>query len=257
MTDAPKDSPLSEARSTGVGSDVSRRWQREKVDPVTQQVIGGALHAIAKEMAELLYRMAYSSIMRESRDIGAGILDFHGRQICESDSTPMHCGSLPAYVRGIEAKHRGQYQPGDVLLHALPIFHVHGLFVALNVAFLNVSKIIWHDRFDVERIVADLPKASVLMGVPTFYTRLLGRPELDSELCRNMRLFVAGSAPLLAETHDAFAQRTGHGEFRAIAASFCTGWDAGCGACANPKPLPCRRFSPGRSRSALPVTPRS
>ena len=120
MTDAPKDGPLSQARSTGVGSDVSRRWQRENVDPVTQQVIGGALHAIAKEMAELLYRMAYSSIMRESRDIGAGILDFHGRQICESDSTPMHCGSLPAYVRGIEAKHRGQYQPGDVLLHNHP-----------------------------------------------------------------------------------------------------------------------------------------
>ncbi|MGI9463511.1 MAG: AMP-binding protein, partial [Aestuariivirgaceae bacterium] len=75
------------------------------------------------------------------------------------------------------------FEPGDVLLHALPMFHVHGLFVALNIAFLNLSKIIWHDRFDVERIVAGLPQVSVLMGVPTFYTRLLARPELDRDLC--------------------------------------------------------------------------
>lgn len=108
------------ARSTGIGADVARRWERVDVDPVSQQVIGGALHAIAIEMAELLYRMAYSSIMRESRDIGAGILDFHGRQICESDSTPMHCGSLPAYVKGVDEKHEGNYNPGDVILHNHP-----------------------------------------------------------------------------------------------------------------------------------------
>ncbi|WP_405242864.1 hydantoinase B/oxoprolinase family protein [Lentisalinibacter salinarum] len=108
------------ARSTGIGADVERRWERVAVDPVSLQVVGGALHAVATEMAELLYRMAYSSIMRESRDIGAGILDFHGRQICESDSTPMHCGSLPAYVRGIDRKHRGSYAPGDVILHNHP-----------------------------------------------------------------------------------------------------------------------------------------
>ncbi len=111
---------LANARSTGIGADVERRWQRVPVDPVSQQVIGGALHAVAIEMAELLYRMAYSSIMRESRDIGAGILDFHGRQLCESDSTPMHCGSLPAYVKGINRKHADNYQPGDVILHNHP-----------------------------------------------------------------------------------------------------------------------------------------
>lgn len=111
---------VDEARSTGIGGDAPRRWQRVKVDPVSQQVIGGALHAIAIEMAELLYRMAYSSIMRESRDIGAGLVDFNGRQLCESDSTPMHCGSLPAYVKGIERKHQGRYQPGDVVLHNHP-----------------------------------------------------------------------------------------------------------------------------------------
>jgi N-methylhydantoinase B/oxoprolinase/acetone carboxylase alpha subunit len=111
---------LGSAKSTGIGAAVGRRWQRVPVDPVSQQVIGGALRAIAIEMAELLYRMAYSSIMRESRDIGAGILDFHGRQLCESDSTPMHCGSLPAYVKGVDRKHAGTYQPGDVILHNHP-----------------------------------------------------------------------------------------------------------------------------------------
>ncbi len=111
---------LSMARSTAVGADAARRWQRVPVDPVTLQVLGGALKAIAAEMAQLLFRMAYSSIMRESQDIGAGILDFHGRQLCESDSTPMHCGSLPAYVRGVDRKLAGTYQPGDVILHNDP-----------------------------------------------------------------------------------------------------------------------------------------
>lgn len=102
------------------------------------------------------------------------------------------------------------FRPGDVLLHALPIFHVHGLFVALGTAFLNGSEMLWHDRFDVGRLIADLPRASVLMGVPTFYTRLLSRDDFTAEACRNIRLFVAGSAPLLAETHRAFEARTGH-----------------------------------------------
>ncbi|MGE4246348.1 MAG: AMP-binding protein, partial [Parvibaculaceae bacterium] len=102
------------------------------------------------------------------------------------------------------------FRPGDVLLHALPIFHVHGLFVALGTAFLNGSEMLWHDRFDVARLIADLPRASVLMGVPTFYTRLLSRDDFTTEVCRNIRLFVAGSAPLLAETHRAFEARTGH-----------------------------------------------
>ncbi len=114
------DIDLSTAASTGIGADVERRWQRVAVDPVSLQVIGGALRAIAHEMAEHLFRMAYSSIMRESRDIGAGLLDFHGRQLCESDSTPMHCGSLPAYVRGVDRVHRGRYAEGDVILHNHP-----------------------------------------------------------------------------------------------------------------------------------------
>ena len=103
-----------------------------------------------------------------------------------------------------------KFQPGDVLLHALPIFHVHGLYVALNTAFLNKSEIIWQSKFDVDQVIAQLPHSTILMGVPTFYTRLLGDPRFTRELCSNMRLFIAGSAPLLAETHREFEARTGH-----------------------------------------------
>jgi malonyl-CoA/methylmalonyl-CoA synthetase len=102
------------------------------------------------------------------------------------------------------------FRSGDVLLHALPIFHVHGLHVALNTAFLNSSEIVWFDRFDTAAVIAALPQATVMMGVPTFYTRLLAAPELTRQACRHMRLFISGSAPLLAETHREFAVRTGH-----------------------------------------------
>ncbi|MEV4596973.1 hydantoinase B/oxoprolinase family protein [Amycolatopsis sp. NPDC049253] len=90
------------------------------VDPITLRVIGGALNSIAKEMAQILYRMAYSSLIRESEDLGAGIFDANGRELCESDSTPMHCGSIPAYIRGINRKLAGTYRPGDVVLHNHP-----------------------------------------------------------------------------------------------------------------------------------------
>ncbi|GER11177.1 malonate--CoA ligase [Variovorax boronicumulans] len=99
---------------------------------------------------------------------------------------------------------------GDVLIHALPIFHVHGLFVALHGALLNGSKIIWFSKFDPKRIVAKLPEATVFMGVPTLYVRLLAEPGLTREAVRTMRLFVAGSAPLLIETFDEWRERTGH-----------------------------------------------
>ncbi|MEY3951972.1 MAG: hypothetical protein RL320_774 [Pseudomonadota bacterium] len=102
------------------------------------------------------------------------------------------------------------WKDGDVLLHALPIFHVHGLFVALHGALLNASLMLWHAKFEPEAILERLPRATVLMGVPTFYTRLLAHALLTPERVQGMRLFVSGSAPLLAETHEAFTQRTGH-----------------------------------------------
>jgi malonyl-CoA/methylmalonyl-CoA synthetase len=102
------------------------------------------------------------------------------------------------------------WKPGDVLIHALPIFHVHGLFVALHGALINGSKMIWMAKFDPQRVVKKLPEATVFMGVPTLYVRLLAEPGLNHDVCRNMRLFVAGSAPLLIETFNEWQHRTGH-----------------------------------------------
>ena len=102
------------------------------------------------------------------------------------------------------------WQKGDVLIHALPIFHVHGLFVALHGALINGSKMIWLARFDPKRVLEALPNATVFMGVPTLYVRLLSEPGLNREAVKNMRLFVAGSAPLLIETFKAWQERTGH-----------------------------------------------
>lgn len=98
----------------------------------------------------------------------------------------------------------------DVLIHALPIFHVHGLFVALHCALIGGSRVQWLNRFDAQRVVELLPAATVFMGVPTLYTRLLAQPGLHRAGCAGMRLFISGSAPLQAETFDAFTQRTGH-----------------------------------------------
>ncbi|MCI1190958.1 malonyl-CoA synthase [Calidifontimicrobium sp. SYSU G02091] len=102
------------------------------------------------------------------------------------------------------------WQPGDVLIHALPIFHVHGLFVAIHGALLNGSPMIWFGRFDPAAVVARLPDATVFMGVPTLYVRMLGESALTREQCAHMRLFVSGSAPLLIETFNAWRERTGH-----------------------------------------------
>ena len=99
---------------------------------------------------------------------------------------------------------------GDVLIHALPIFHVHGLFVASHGALLAGARMLWLARFDARRVVELLPRATVFMGVPTLYVRLLAEPALDRAACAHMRLFVSGSAPLLLDTFEAFRERTGH-----------------------------------------------
>jgi malonyl-CoA/methylmalonyl-CoA synthetase len=98
----------------------------------------------------------------------------------------------------------------DVLLHALPIFHVHGLFVAINTVLASGSSMLFLPKFDADEVVRLLPEATVMMGVPTFYTRLLQHAGFTRERCANVRLFVSGSAPLLPETHREFRARTGH-----------------------------------------------
>lgn len=102
------------------------------------------------------------------------------------------------------------FTPSDCLLHALPIYHVHGLFVGVGCVLMSGASMIWHSRFDAEEVLAALPNCTVMMGVPTFYTRLLSKPEFSAGACASMRLFVSGSAPLHADTFAEFANRTGH-----------------------------------------------
>ncbi|CAA6603197.1 Acyl-CoA synthetase (AMP-forming)/AMP-acid ligase II [Rhodospirillaceae bacterium LM-1] len=103
-----------------------------------------------------------------------------------------------------------RFSSQDALLHALPVYHSHGLFVATNTALISGASMIFLPRFDADQVVKHLKDATVMMGVPTFYTRLLNHPGLTQEAVRHMRLFISGSAPLLAETHRQWLERTGH-----------------------------------------------
>jgi malonyl-CoA/methylmalonyl-CoA synthetase len=103
-----------------------------------------------------------------------------------------------------------RFSANDVLLHALPIYHTHGLFVAMNVILLAGASMIFLPKFDADEIVRLMPKATTMMGVPTFYVRLADHPKVTRESTKHMRLFVSGSAPLLSETHRAFSEKTGH-----------------------------------------------
>lgn len=102
------------------------------------------------------------------------------------------------------------FTSSDVLLHALPLFHIHGLFVAANLTLVSAAKMLFLPKFDAKQVLSLLPRSTVLMGVPTYYTRLLAEPGLTREACGNVRLFISGSAPLLKETFAAFRERTGH-----------------------------------------------
>jgi malonyl-CoA/methylmalonyl-CoA synthetase len=117
-------------------------------------------------------------------------------------------GNLAANATVLAAE--WQFSAADVLLHALPLFHVHGLFVAINTVLAASASLLLLPRFNADEVIRLLPRATVLMGVPTFYTRLLGHPGLTRDAVRQVRLFVSGSAPLLAETHRDFEHRTGH-----------------------------------------------
>src|SRR5262249_11023195 len=102
------------------------------------------------------------------------------------------------------------FGPSDRLLHALPLFHAHGLFVAVSCALLSGATMRFLPRFDPRIVIRFLPESTVFMGGPTYYTRLLAEPSFSREACRGMRLFVSGSAPLLPETFERFRDRTGH-----------------------------------------------
>jgi malonyl-CoA/methylmalonyl-CoA synthetase len=120
------------------------------------------------------------------------------------ESPPSPEGSEPARERPSAGSER------DVLIHALPIFHVHGLFVAIHGALLSGSKMLWFEKFDPKATIREMARATVMMGVPTLYVRMLAEPALTREAAAPMRIFIAGSAPLLPETFEAWRERTGH-----------------------------------------------
>ena len=161
----------------------------------------GALAARAAEQDA-----TFETVSRDETDIAA-LLYTSGTTGRSKGAMLTHRNLLSNAEALVEA---WRFTAEDVLLHALPIFHSHGLFVASNVSLLAGGQMIFLPKFDVETVLELLPKATTMMGVPTFYTRLLDEPRFTQDLVSHMRLFVSGSAPLLAETHERFEQRTGH-----------------------------------------------
>jgi malonyl-CoA/methylmalonyl-CoA synthetase len=156
------------------------------------------------------FSRSHTVAARKADDLGAII--YTSGTTGRSKGAMLSHGNLLSNARVLQTYWgwRSAKQGGDVLIHALPIFHVHGLFVAIHGALINGSKMIWHARFDPKVVLQAMPRATVFMGVPTLYVRLLNEPALTREAVRTMRLFVSGSAPMLIETFDDWQQRTGH-----------------------------------------------
>ena len=148
----------------------------------------------------------FNNLARGSQDLAA-ILYTSGTTGLSKGAMLSHDNLLSNALTLVDYWH---FDSHDVLLHALPIFHTHGLFVATNVILITGASMIFLPRFDLDQMIEQLPNANTLMGVPTFYTRLLADDRFDRDLVSHMRLFVSGSAPMLAETHLQFEERTGH-----------------------------------------------
>ncbi len=149
---------------------------------------------------------AFNTVARNEDDLAAFL--YTSGTTGRSKGAMLTQGNLLSNARVLAEQ--WQFSDGDVLLHALPIFHTHGLFVATNVTLMAGGQMIFLPKFDLDQIIAHLPKATTMMGVPTFYTRLLSDRRFDKDLAAHMRLFISGSAPLLADTHVQFEERTGH-----------------------------------------------
>jgi malonyl-CoA/methylmalonyl-CoA synthetase len=161
----------------------------------------GSLMDLAEKQPE-----AFETVRREADDLAAILYT--------SGTTGRSKGAMITHENlvsnALTLKEYWRFTKDDVLLHTLPIFHVHGLFVASNVALFAGASMIFLQKFDANEIMRFMPRATVLMGVPTFYVRLLQHPDLNRETTKHMRLFVSGSAPLLAETHREWQAKTGH-----------------------------------------------
>jgi malonyl-CoA/methylmalonyl-CoA synthetase len=184
---APAFAELARARGTRIILTLDSRGQGTLI---TQSLSAAAVFATVPRGADDLAAILYSSgttgrpkgVMLSHRNLAANALTLH---------------------------RLWQFRPDDVLLHALPIFHTHGLFVALNTTLLNGSPMIFHEKFVAADVLRDLPRATVFMGVPTYYVRLVASADLTADRCRAIRLFLSGSAPLLDETFRQFEERTG------------------------------------------------
>ena len=162
---------------------------------------GGSLAALAEAQQD-----AWEDVARGRDDLAA--LLYTSGTTGRSKGAMLTHGNLRSNAEVLVETWR--FTRDDVLIHALPIFHTHGLFVASNVVLVSGASMIFLPRFDAGEVLARMQEATALMGVPTFYTRLLALPDLTPAATANMRLFVSGSAPLLADTHEAFRERTGH-----------------------------------------------
>ncbi len=161
----------------------------------------GSLTDAARALAPL------SEITLQSPSDIAAILYTSGTTGRPKGAMLTHANLVSNALALIEAWH---YSASDVLLHALPIFHAHGLFVGVNVTLIAGAGMIFLPQFNADEVAERLGEASVFMGVPTFYTRLMQHPKINRASCAHMRVFISGSAPLLADVHHAWTERTGH-----------------------------------------------
>nr|WP_202109747.1 malonyl-CoA synthase [Bordetella sp. 02P26C-1] len=161
---------------------------------------GTLLSAAAQQPRE------FETVLREADDLAA-ILYTSGTTGRSKGAMLSH-GNLASNAQVLHTY--WGWRPDDVLLHMLPIFHVHGLFVASHGALLAGARMIWLPKLDVEQALRYLPRCTVMMGVPTYYVRLLAEERFNRDVCARMRLFISGSAPLLMETFNEFKARTGH-----------------------------------------------
>lgn len=157
-----------------------------EVDPITLQVIGGALHSIAEQMGTVLYRMSYSSIIRESQDLGAGLFDRDYNTLCESDSTPMHIGSLPGYLRGIEKSiPLDKWEPGDVVIHNHPYYGAsHSPDIAIVMPVFFEGDLVGFSANTAHHIDIGAATPGLIMDIPDVYA--------EGMLLNGIKLFEAG-----------------------------------------------------------------
>lgn len=186
--------------------DPAREARRSEFRPQGKLLTLGADGTGSLMDAAAAYRDDHAPVARSGGDLAA-ILYTSGTTGRSKGAMLSHDNLLSNARTLVDA---WRFSADDVLLHALPIFHTHGLFVASNVLMLAGGAMIWLPKFDAAQVVGLLPQASSMMGVPTFYTRLLDRDDFTRDLAAGIRLFTSGSAPLLAETHREFEARTGH-----------------------------------------------